>query len=242
MQLSLLASFKNETWNLREWLEHYVWQGVTRFYLIDNGSTDNPMDVVESFRQSRPDISVFVYSWSAPHRQREHYQKAIAENLDGIVEKSEWILVCDLDEFLFSRVPGKRLSDLEFPSDGDVVRVHERVFGSDGHEKHPRGNIRRAFLHRRPGLGYETKYFFRPQRVKELNIHQADDAGISVSFLDDKIGFNHYQIQSLDFYRHIKMTRGDGCCGALDTSRNMELFSALDSEATCYDDELVRLL
>ena len=39
--LSLIAIFKNESHILKEWIEHYINEGVDKFYLIDNGSTDN---------------------------------------------------------------------------------------------------------------------------------------------------------------------------------------------------------
>ena len=39
--LSIVAIFKNESWILKEWIEHYLNQGVDHFFLIDNGSTDN---------------------------------------------------------------------------------------------------------------------------------------------------------------------------------------------------------
>ena len=34
--LSILAQFKNETMNLKLWLDHHLWQGVQHFFLIDN--------------------------------------------------------------------------------------------------------------------------------------------------------------------------------------------------------------
>ena len=39
--VSVLAIFKNEGMNIKEWIEHYIWQGIEHFYLINNDSTDN---------------------------------------------------------------------------------------------------------------------------------------------------------------------------------------------------------
>jgi len=47
--LSVLAIFKNETMNLKVWIDHYLWQGVEKIYLIDNGSTDNPMPILQPY-------------------------------------------------------------------------------------------------------------------------------------------------------------------------------------------------
>ena len=43
---SCLSIFKNETMNLKLWIEHYLWQGIEHFYLIDNGSDDNPLSIL----------------------------------------------------------------------------------------------------------------------------------------------------------------------------------------------------
>ena len=33
---SLLGIFKNEADGMQEWLEHYLWQGVEHFFIINN--------------------------------------------------------------------------------------------------------------------------------------------------------------------------------------------------------------
>jgi hypothetical protein len=47
--LSVLSIFKNETINLKLWLDHYLWQGAEHFYLIDNGSTDEPLNILQEY-------------------------------------------------------------------------------------------------------------------------------------------------------------------------------------------------
>ena len=37
----VIAIFKNEATNIAEWVSHYIWQGASHLYLIDNGSTDD---------------------------------------------------------------------------------------------------------------------------------------------------------------------------------------------------------
>ena len=48
--LSILATFKNESWNMREFIEHYLWQGVEHFYMINNGSTDDFMPILDEYK------------------------------------------------------------------------------------------------------------------------------------------------------------------------------------------------
>ena len=40
---------KNESHIMKEWLQHYIQQGVDYFFLIDNGSNDNYMDAINTF-------------------------------------------------------------------------------------------------------------------------------------------------------------------------------------------------
>ena len=39
--LSIIAMFKNESYIIEQWIQHYLLEGVNHFYLIDNGSTDD---------------------------------------------------------------------------------------------------------------------------------------------------------------------------------------------------------
>ena len=44
--LCLVAIFKNESHILKEFITHYIKQGVDHFFLIDNGSNDNYSDIL----------------------------------------------------------------------------------------------------------------------------------------------------------------------------------------------------
>ena len=69
--LSVLSIFKNETMNLKIWIEHYLWQGVEHFYLIDNGSTDNPLSILQEYI----DKNIITYFYlPEKHKQQEHYR------------------------------------------------------------------------------------------------------------------------------------------------------------------------
>ena len=52
--LSLYAIFKNESHILKEWILHYLEEGVEHFYLIDNGSTDDYKPIIEQFKDKIP--------------------------------------------------------------------------------------------------------------------------------------------------------------------------------------------
>ena len=46
--LSCCALIKNEENFLKEWLDHYINEGVEHFYLIDNGSADNTLNIINN--------------------------------------------------------------------------------------------------------------------------------------------------------------------------------------------------
>ena len=46
---SIISMFKNERGIMKEWLDHHIGHGVDHFYLIDDGSTDGIMDVLDTY-------------------------------------------------------------------------------------------------------------------------------------------------------------------------------------------------
>jgi glycosyltransferase involved in cell wall biosynthesis len=95
--LGVLAIMKNETDVLREWIEHYRWQGVDKIFLIDNGSTDDPQRIL---REHIASGFIEFFSRPQPHRQAQHYRDVFRKA--GIRRKVEWLVTADLDEFWFS--------------------------------------------------------------------------------------------------------------------------------------------
>jgi hypothetical protein len=68
MSFCVKATFKNESEIMDEWLTHYVNEGCEKFYLIDNGSTDNNQ---ESFAKYQDMICIVNYP--TRHAQAQLY-------------------------------------------------------------------------------------------------------------------------------------------------------------------------
>ena len=49
--LSILSMFKNESMIIKDWIEHYLKEGVQHFYLIDNGSTDDYLEKIKIYEK-----------------------------------------------------------------------------------------------------------------------------------------------------------------------------------------------
>jgi len=90
--LSVLSVFKNESHIFEEWITHYLNEGVDHFYLIDNESTDEYLDILYKYFDK-----ISLIKNVRPNPQPSCYT-ALIPNI-----QSEWTLICDLDEFIYSK-------------------------------------------------------------------------------------------------------------------------------------------
>jgi GR25 family glycosyltransferase involved in LPS biosynthesis/predicted O-methyltransferase YrrM len=239
--LSIMAIFKNETMNLRVWIEHYLWQGVEHFYLIDNDSTDNPLDILQEYI----DKGIITYYFKPEkHQQSQHYRCVF--DSENIKEKTNWLCICDLDEFFFGTE--KKLIDtlIDF-NNYDVIYTNSFFYGSDNLIDHPT-DIRTAIVHRQEDMKNGIKYIFKTSCINdssEIWIHWLVHPGslqkkiLTTETTDNKkIRLNHYHIQSFEYFKNIKMTRGDADIQQHENSRNLEYFEHYRKISTIKDDTL----
>ena len=242
--LSLLAIFKNETMNLKVWLEHYIFQGVEHFYLIDNGSDDNPMEILSDYI----DRGIVTYEYMPKKwHQAENYREMY--NSSNIKNSTKWLIVCDLDEFIFG-VHNKLSTVLKTKEEYREIIVNWLMFGSDNLNEHPE-DIRTSILHREPGIHPNTKYIFQPALYKDyevIGVHQMItiwniDENLSGRFVENElIHLNHYPIQSLEYFQKVKATRGDVSSYANDNIRDFNYFYNYDKNTPFKDEALKNIV
>ena len=104
MNLCLIAIFKNESHIIKEWINHYLNQGVQKFFLIDNGSTDNYFPIIEQYIKNN---IIYLVKDNKPHSQEELYNKYFL----NLCKKYTWVIVCDLDEFIYAKNGFKKISN-----------------------------------------------------------------------------------------------------------------------------------
>jgi len=130
--LSIGAIMKNEAPYLREWIEFHKIVGVERFYLYNNESTDNTVEVLQPYIRSG---EVVLEHCPTSIRQVNH---AYNPCLEYYGSESEWIAFIDIDEFLFPTNEDnlKTILDdyLEYPG----LLVNWCCFGSSGHQTKPK--------------------------------------------------------------------------------------------------------
>lgn len=222
-KVGILAIFKNESMVIREWIDHYKWQGVDHILLMDNNSTDDyksKLKGTESF--------VTVVPAPIPHNQEGYY------NTVGIPffkkKKIDIILPIDLDEYLFMK-DGTKLAPFlrkEFskPDRPSQILIQWTMFGSNGFETQP-SSIRKSFLLRKQELDRQGKCIVFLPDVTTLHLHWHDVKGKSET-RNDVIQLNHYAIMSKEYFQKVKMTRGDATEKNLQNFRDWNYFERYD--------------
>jgi hypothetical protein len=240
-KLSVGALFKNESHSIREWIEHYLYHGVDHFYLIDDSSTDNSIEIIQPYIDNGIVTLFSGNNWGYYlGRQMNMYNHFIMPRL----QESEWLLIVDLDEYVWS----PQSIDLKFILNQcrhiGQIQINNTVFGSNGHRRQPKslvaGFTKRAEM--KPTITPECgnlKYFVNTSfNFTSLNIHHA-------TFLDknDEIHkfvkldlpyfvLNHYNCQSVNFWNDVKCTRGDGDHYRVRTHDDFKIYDFNDVEDT----------
>lgn len=243
-KLCIMAIFKNETMNLKVWIEHYLWQGVEHFYLIDNGSKDNPLEILNEYIDKG---IVSYYYRDQKFQQPQHYRYVFDK--EKIKLKTKWLCICDLDEFFFG-VDYKLIDALDNYDNYDVIYTNSFFYGSDNLIEHPL-DIRKSILHRNNDTVNGIKYIFKPKCIKssdEIWIHWlVNEGSIQKKYkneihINDKIRLNHYPIQSYEYFTKIKMTRGDVSNKESENIRDIKYFEYNRDIATIFDDSLKKII
>jgi hypothetical protein len=232
---SILAIFKNETMNLKEWINHYLWQGADHIYLIDNGSDDNPCSILKPYIKKG---KISYYYLPEKWKQLEYYRAVYQE----IKNKKEtyWLCITDLDEFWFS-INGKLSQILPQYEKFDAIHSNWLMFGSSGHVNHPK-SIRKYFTKREKTHHILTKYILKVNNVNasDFDIHTCNVQNTITE--NRQIRLNHYPIQSLEFFQKVKMVRGACDSVQFEHIRDMKYFHEYDKNANVTDTTLANMI
>jgi hypothetical protein len=251
MKIVVVAMFKNESHILKEWLEHYLREGVDTFLLIDNDSTDNYYPILEPYLQSN---QVFLKKSKKKNAQVELYNRWLSE-----AKKFDWVIVVDFDEFIYARNGFSTIKEYLATVNKDIykIQIPWKLFGSSGFKVQPVSVIQN-FVHRKkfPESGTHTnvservtdlKTISRGSHLQKINVHNSVITDLHQAFPNNKdyndtfftlidetllethyLHLNHYRIQSWEFYKKVKMTRGDGASKKFKNIRTRKYFQIHD--------------
>ena len=133
--LTAVAMFALERKSLREYVHHYIGEGVDHFLLIDNnGNRSDESCEIEPF------ISTGIVTLIKDHTRAAERKGVyvIWEHLKPFLARTEWVLNADLDEFAYSRMAGAMPAEtiwdflMRLPSSVFACYLPWKHFGSAG--------------------------------------------------------------------------------------------------------------
>jgi glycosyltransferase involved in cell wall biosynthesis len=142
----LCAIFKNEADYLYEWLSFHDFVGIRHFYLYNNNSTDNSLEIIDSWPHRD---RVTVLEWPDVPGQITAYRHMISVNRKA----GEWCAFIDCDEFLCPQGADTLGLTLDrFAAQCGALYVHWLMFGSSGEVEQREGLVTERFTRR----GYDS--------------------------------------------------------------------------------------
>ncbi len=225
---SIASMFKNESWGLKEWIDHNHFHGVDHIYLIDDFSEDDYLPVLQPYIDSGY-VTLFHNDMSDRFKGRQIH--ITNKYLLPICKESFWIANVDIDEYLYSP-KNVNLKDVlrKYENYGDL-HANWVWFNSNGFVKQPDGIVKN-FTSR---AEYGKYVFSRAQiaegqyestgacksiansnfNIRQFNVHETltDGETLNLSYTsnpdDPELLLNHYQLQSREYWEKIKMWRRD---------------------------------
>jgi hypothetical protein len=213
--LSVGAMFKNESHSIKEWIMHYLHHGVDHFYLINDNSSDNFMEIIQEYIDKN---IVTLFNVNEPYylgRQRNLYNRYFLP----IIKETKWLLMVDIDEYVWSKMDINLSNVLKNCENLAQIQIRQTIFGSNGHINQPK-YIVKSFTKKIQDNSNDGKLKYLVNSSYEfssLNIHHANfvnnelmyDYSIFIIINPEYFIMNHYCCQSVEFWNNTKCTRGD---------------------------------
>lgn len=96
-EFAICAIFQNEARFLKEWIEYHKIVGAQHFYLYNNESNDNYLEVLQDYIE---DNTVELMNWEEPNFQRSGQKLAYMHAINRTREAVKWLAIIDIDEYL----------------------------------------------------------------------------------------------------------------------------------------------
>jgi hypothetical protein len=215
--LAASTIYLNDAPYLREWIEFHRLVGVERFFLYDNGSSDNHLEVLAPYID---DGIVTLRAWRpSPPDHRDVFNDCLSAHR----EEARWIAFFDVDEFLFSPSGASVAELLRDYERWPGVGVNWAMFSHAGHRTRPDGLVIDSYpLRDRNETGWikcivdpvrttrcESAHFFTYHyglAVDENKWPIAEPQTKSTSF--ERLRINHYASRSEEEARTKSQIRG----------------------------------
>lgn len=128
-KVSLCLIFKNEAPFMKEWLDYHLTLGVDHFYLYNNNSDDNYLEIIRSYVEKG---LVTLIDWPYDHSQFKAYKHCY----DNYRNETNWLSFLDADEFFVPKYADTIYEWLKPFDKYPAINIHWRMFGTGGNIKH----------------------------------------------------------------------------------------------------------
>jgi len=227
-QVCICAIFRDDARFLKEWIEFHRVVGVEHFWLFNNLSQDNYLEVLTPYvEEGIVDLVEWPYESEDWHQWHEIQNTAYEACIRLAVGKTKWLAFIDSDEFLFPVKKKNLLAVLKHYEKYGGVCVNWQMYGTSGVKRIPDDKLMIELLTRKGETHLWKNYFIksivRPERVKCFpsshyayffgNYYSVDTkkkrfvGNRSRNILIDKLRINHYWTRDEDFFFERKIVR-----------------------------------
>lgn len=167
--VGLIGILKDEGPYLLEWLAHYRLLGVSRFYLADNGGSDDTSELLE-----RLDRAGLVTRIEWPSLEKRGFQvAAYSEMFERFGAEVDWMAFIDGDEFVLLSPQVDTLPELigQIADGAGVINLNWAIYGSSGHAENDGRLVMERFTNRAEQkfhVNNHTKFIVRTAALERL--------------------------------------------------------------------------
>lgn len=207
--IAIVLIVKNEGRHIGEWAKFHYKAGVRHFYVYDDGSEDNTLDVLSSVL---PNDTLTVTPWcqrlkAARTKADIHNQVlAYAHAIRNYGSNYRWMTFIDVDEFIVPTQKNSIADALSHLEEAKCISLPWHNFGRNGHNIAPEGGIINNYTKRvaNPMSSVKGIRNFKcivdPCHVTAANVHQFEIDGDFITCNDQGDEFTVKTRKSSDFY------------------------------------------
>ena len=206
-KLSVVAIMKNEGPYLREWIEYHKLVGVEKFYLYNNGSTDDTVEILSPYVKSG---LVELIDFPGEKKQIPAYNDCVARHKMD----TQWLALIDLDEFIVPDSGWDKVTDILDKLSKHISQIWIRwvFYGSNGHITKPDGLVTESYTKRAKKQTWHYKSIVNPRLVFSTGCHEQVVAKRTKQMPTKVIRINHYFCKSWEEFSK-RAGRGDAFNG-----------------------------
>lgn len=145
-KLAIAAIIKNEGAYINEWIQYHLFVGVSKFYLFDNNSNDETMEILSPYIEAG---IVELNFLPGNCKQMPAYNLAISK----YKYECKYMAFIDGDEFIMPLKREQKIIDiieeiLAADEHAAGLAVNWRIYGSSGYLEKPKGGVIENYLYR----------------------------------------------------------------------------------------------